>query len=294
MSHDPIEASTPPMDDRDGPPPRPHPRSWPASSTDRELIAAERPPEGVCPECDGAGYYTLAVPVGHTDFGRLIPCACLIRARGERAQREQAQHTQAVLAELARALGRLALARFDTFDLNRPLVELFWSEEAFGVDVQRQALHQALADAEQYAAQPCGWLYLCGPYGAGKSHLAAATAHALATIGRGVTYASVPDLLRFVRRGIGGNAADERLDALIQIDVLILDDLGAEYLTAWASEQLFVLLNARYLAEKATILTSNDRPHALPGRFASRIAEQTQIIWMPISDYRQFRDRGER
>jgi len=39
--------------------------------------------------------------------------------------------------------------------------------------------------------------------------------------------------------------ADERLDALMQIDVLILDDLGAEYLTAWAAEQLFVLLKPR-------------------------------------------------
>ena len=50
-----------------------------------------------------------------------------------------------------------------------------------------------------------------------------------------MTYASVPDLLRFVRRGFGDGAADERLDALMQVDVLILDDLGAEYLTAWAA-----------------------------------------------------------
>jgi DNA replication protein DnaC len=71
--------------------------------------------------------------------------------------------------------------------------------------------------------------------------------------------------------------------------VLILDDLGAEYLTAWAAEQLFVLLNARYLTERATVLTSNDRLEALPTRLASRIREQAQIIWMPISDYRQLR-----
>jgi DNA replication protein DnaC len=107
--------------------------------------------------------------------------------------------------------------------------------------------------------------------------------------GQGVTYASVPDLLRFVRRGFGDGAADERLDALMRVDVLILDDLGAENLTAWAAEQLFVLLNARYLADRATVLTSNDRPEALPARLQSRIAEQAQIIWMPISDYRQSR-----
>jgi DNA replication protein DnaC len=107
--------------------------------------------------------------------------------------------------------------------------------------------------------------------------------------GHGVAYASVPDLLRFVRRGFGERTADERLDALMAIDVLILDDLGAEHLTAWAQEQLFVLLNARYLNERATVLTSNDRPEALPARVQSRIAEQAQLIWMPISDYRQHR-----
>jgi DNA replication protein DnaC len=87
-------------------------------------------------------------------------------------------------------------------------------------------------------------------------------------------------------------AADERLDALMAIEVLILDDLGAEHLTAWAQEQLFVLLNARYLAERATVLTSNDRPEALPARLQSRIAEQAQLIWMPLSDYRQLRVGG--
>lgn len=246
-------------------------------------------PDDVCPDCAGAGYYTLAVPVGHPDFGKLLPCACRLRACEQRAQQQAAQHAQALLAELARTLGRLAHAQFATFDLERPLVELVWSGATFAVDVQRQALVQACDDAQRYAAQPAGWLYLCGPCGAGKSHLAAAIANHLAMRGQGVTYASVPDLLRFVRRGFGERTADERLDALMAIDVLILDDQGAEHLTAWAAEQLFVLLNARYLNERATVLTSNDRPEALPARLQSRIAEQAQLIWMPISDYRQRR-----
>ena len=50
-----------------------------------------------------------------------------------------------------------------------------------------------------------------------------------------------------------------------------------------------MLLNARYLGDRATVLTSNDRLEALPARLQSRIREQAQIIWMPISDYRQLR-----
>jgi len=260
--------------------------------TGRDQAEVSPVSEDTCPECAGAGYYTLAVPIGHPDFGTLLPCACRIRTREQRAQQQAAQRAQALPAELARTLGRLAQARFDTFDRQRPLVELVWSGATFPIDVQRQALAQALEDAQHYAAQHSGWLYLCGPCGAGKSHLAAAIAHTVATSGQGVTYASVPDLLRFVRRGFGERSADERLDTLMAIDVLILDDLGAEHLTAWATEQLFVLLNARYLADRATVLTSNDRPEALPARLQSRVAELAQLFWMPISDYRQLRVGG--
>jgi hypothetical protein len=63
-------------------------------------------PDTVCPDCEGAGYYKLAVPVGHPDFGKLFPCACLIRAREQRAQERAAQHAQALLAELRHMLSR--------------------------------------------------------------------------------------------------------------------------------------------------------------------------------------------
>jgi DNA replication protein DnaC len=109
----------------------------------------------------------------------------------------------------------------------------------------------------------------------------------VAAKGLGAAYASTPDLLRFVRRGIAGGGADERLDALMEVELLVLDDLGAERMTPWADEQLFVLLNARYLAERPTVLTSNERPDALPARLHSRLAELAQIVWMPVSDYRR-------
>jgi hypothetical protein len=92
-------------------------------------------PDTVCPECAGVGYYKLAVPFGHPDFGKLFPCTCLIRAREQRAQARASQQAQALLAELRSTLGRLAHARFDTFDLNLSLVELAWGGERFPVDL---------------------------------------------------------------------------------------------------------------------------------------------------------------
>jgi DNA replication protein DnaC len=283
------EPAAPLTDKVAAPLPRPRPRNSPASSTDHDLISSTPAREGTCPDCRGAGYYTLAVPFDHAQFAKLIPCACLLRARAERAQAAQLEQMRTVLDQLTQSLGRLASARFETFDLHRPLAELTWADQTFPVSVQRQALEQALKDAQAYAEAPRGWLYLCGPCGAGKSHLAAAVANHLARNSWGVTYVSVPDLLRFVRSGIGGGEADARLSALMQIDLLVLDDIGAEYLTPWAQEQLFILLNARYLAERATILTSNDRVEALPARLASRMWDQAQIVWLPMSDYRRLR-----
>jgi len=292
MNHDlDVWRTLPPMEDVAAHPLRPHPKSSPISSTDHDSISTVPARERRCPDCAGAGYYKQAVPFGHPQFAKLIPCACLLRMRAGRAQAAHLEQMRTVLEQLAHELGRLANAHFGTFSLERPLIELTWSGQTFSIDVQRQALVQALRDAQTYAEAPKGWLYLCGPCGAGKSHLASAIANQLASGGHSVTYASVPELLRFVRSGIGDGQADARLEALMQIDLLILDDLGAEYLTPWAQEQLFILINARYLTERATILTSNDRLEALPARLASRIQDQAHIIWLPVSDYRRLRGR---
>ena len=126
--HHRLTDAPPPMDARDGRPPRPRPRNWPASSIDRDQAWTSMAPDDTCPDCAGAGYYTLAVPIGHPQFGKLLPCACRMREREQRAQEQAAQRAQALLAELARTLGRLAHGRFDTFDLERPLDDLVWGD----------------------------------------------------------------------------------------------------------------------------------------------------------------------
>ena len=58
------------------------------------------------------------------------------------------------------------------------------------------------------------------------------------------------------------------------------------YTTPHPPEQLFVLLTARSPADRLTALISNDRPEALLARLQSHIAEQAQIILMPVCDSR--------
>jgi DNA replication protein DnaC len=125
----------PSTDNLAAPPPHPRPRNSPASSTERARSSNVPSREQGCVDCGGAGYYTLAVPVGHPQFARLIPCACLLRAWAEQAQAAQARQTSAVLAQLAQELGRLANVRFETFDPERSLVELTWADQTFSVSV---------------------------------------------------------------------------------------------------------------------------------------------------------------
>lgn len=245
-----------------------------------------------CPGCDGiTGYYKLPVRLGHPDFGRLIECEVCGLVRERRQARQEAEHRERVqraLDELRRRLGHMADCSFDNFDANRELVPFELDGKTISVAVQRKKLTEALTALRTYASEPRDWLYLYGPPGAGKSHLAAAVANALAREGYALAYESVPELLAFVKHGFEDGSADERFDALKVVDVLILDDIGTENPTPWAKETLFRLVNERVnRMEGLTIFTSNMHADKLDFRIASRIMQRSKLVWLPIADIRR-------
>lgn len=219
-----------------------------------------------CPfgECDGTGYYKLAVPFGHPDFGKLFDCAC--RQAGA-AERQRAQRRQR-LASLERELGgELAGCTLDNYDLGR-------ARDA----TARKTMAAALQTCHAYAAGPIGWVFLFGPTGVGKSHLAAATARAVGAQ-RDVTlaYAREPELLKFLRDGwgkTGDDTEDARIALLQTVDMLVLDDLGTEFRGrdgAWADAKIDAILAPRHQFERWTIITSNLRLDDIEPRIRSRI-----------------------
>jgi DNA replication protein DnaC len=221
--------------------------------------------------------------------GGTIECSCGIVAkrRAETAARQQAERAKKYLVELRAALGRLSDCTFDSFLADRDLAELAWNDERMSVGAQRKSLKQAIVTARVYAAKCEGWLYLYGPPGAGKSHLAAAIANDCATNGIPVAYASTPDLLAYVRRGMDDNSADARFVSLQQVEMLILDDMGSEKSSEWTVETLFRLIDERSKHNRATVITSNMHYDALATRIASRIAELATLVPLLISDYRR-------
>lgn len=239
------------------------------------------------PECRICGDFGWLVGDKKTP---LVECSCgkIARQRQERELRNRMERAAKSLTELHARLGRLRTCTFENFNPARPLAGKVEGKD-IAEKVQRQKLTEALRLAREYVANPQGWLYLYGPVGAGKSHLAAAIANALAVAGWPTAYESTPELLDFVRRGFKDNSSAERVDALINVELLVLDDLGAESLTDWSLETMFRIIDGRNKHERPTVLTSNVHYDSLPFRVSSRIAELSTVVWMPISDCRRLR-----
>jgi DNA replication protein DnaC len=138
------------------------------------------------------------------------------------------------------------------------------------------SLEKALKAAIAFANKPKGWLMLLGPYGCGKTHLAAAIGNARQDQGDPPLFIMVPDLLDYLRATFGENSStsfDRRFTDIRTTPLLILDDLGTQSMTPWAREKLHQLFNHRYNAELPTVITSADKVENMDERIRSRLLD---------------------
>ena len=223
---------------------------------------APLPPEWECERCrDGrfvkvpASRPSPSAPVESTlderrarysdaalEGARLVPCPDCVPP-------ESVEERQARFARLSRLGEYPALRRF-TFAT--------YSTAWTGNDRERAGMEQVVADLRAWAHEPDGPLLLAGPNGCGKTHLAAAVAHERIQFGQPALFVVAPDLLEEMRREYDDEGGREPLlDQARAAPFLVLDDIGAARLTEWAAERLFLLCNARLLADLPTLYTAD-------------------------------------
>ncbi len=212
-----------------------------------------------CPQnlCDGTGW--REEEASRTAF----PCAC----RSGRISRARARSLSAVIPPKFRGV---SLERPPIADLSAPVIT---------------AVRRYVATIDEQLDTGRG-LWFMGDVGTGKTSLAMLVSQAALSAGRSVAIYSLPRLIAEIRRTYDDDArySDvELLDRLAAVDLLHIDDVGAERTSEWVLEVIYSIVNARYEDERAMVITTNisDREALeaqITPRTVSRLTEMCEEI----------------
>jgi DNA replication protein DnaC len=177
-------------------------------------------------------------------------------------------------------------------ELRELTFETFQSRGRVGIGThQAESIERAFNQAESYAANLDGWLLIHGGYGCGKTHLAAAIANHVVSMGVPTLFLTVPDLLDQLRFAYSAEDVtfEERFDQVRNAPLLVLDDFGTQSATSWAREKLFQILNYRYINRLPLVITTNLTLEEIEGRMRSRLSDPAIVTQAHIlsPDYRR-------
>ncbi len=241
----------------------------------RELLTAHGYPRDylevkyTCPICGDTGY------VDHQK------CSCLI------------QLTKMLGAEQLNAISPLNLSTFESFRLD------YYPDtpDENGI-VPRRQMERVLQFCSKYAAgfhPKSQSLFMIGNTGLGKTHLSLAIARGVLEKGYSVIYGSAQDLFRNIEKEHFGreNESKDSLETILSCDLLILDDLGAEFDSNYYTSCLYNIVNSRIGAEKPTIITTNLSAAQLQNKYSDRIVSRLftmyQLLRFAGKDIRQLK-----
>ncbi|NCC07593.1 MAG: DNA replication protein [Clostridia bacterium] len=184
----------------------------------------------------------------------------------------------------------LELCSFDMFDLSKYPNE-FSSELGTTVRAHMTGIYNfCRAYADSFDAKSAQSLYLCGYAGLGKTHLALSIAHKVLEKGYDVVYVSAQDAFdRIEKEKFGGGG--ETLSTMLSAQLLILDDLGTEYITPFVGSCLYSVINTRANKRMPTIYTSNilkdaDLARRYTEKIVSRLLGSCEVLYFCGEDIR--------
>jgi len=121
-------------------------------------------------------------------------------------------------------------------------------------------------------------LLLCGSCGLGKTYLSSAIANELIKKGKDVLYVSSNALFPILEDMHFGREVSEEAEYIVKkvtdCELLILDDLGSEFVTQFTCAELFRIINNRLIAGKKMIISTNLNRSMLKNTYNERIASR--------------------
>ena len=149
---------------------------------------------------------------------------------------------QLIARAKARSLSAVIPRRYRDVAFDRPPVT--------DIDPQIVAATRRFADRSTSSSTPgagCGSWARSAP---ARRRWRCSSPRRRSTAGRSVAIYSLPGLLREIRKTFDTGSHDDLLDRLTAVDLLHIDDIGAEQTTAWVLEELYSIVNARYEDER--------------------------------------------
>lgn len=158
----------------------------------------------------------------------------------------------------------------------------FFSDEPFETEAlsPRENMRRILAECEGYAlnfASSSENLLFYGPTGQGKTFLCNCIAKAVLDKGHTVVYQTAFNLIKTMEKQRFASE-DEKDTAsyqyLFDSDLLIIDDLGTEFVNTFSTLELFNVINTRMLHQKPTVISTNLTPIQLKETYSERISSR--------------------
>lgn len=127
--------------------------------------------------------------------------------------------------------------------------------------------------ADNFTAESESILFL-GAAGLGKTHLSLAIASEVTKKGFGVVYSTAQNLFLKLEEEYFSHSGNDFANAVLDSDLLIIDDLGSEFVSKFSQSTLYNIVNTRILKNKPTVISTNLSLSEIEEKYSARISSR--------------------